>query len=146
MKTFNNIYFLTLILLLILWIPVSISKIFDFENFRISILNQPFNKNIAHIVIYTLPSLEIFVVVLLLIKRTRLIGLLLSGFLLSIFTGYIGLALLDTWKKMPCGCGLIISTLNWKEHFLINIFFLCINIFSLIHGYNTRKFPTSSIT
>jgi putative oxidoreductase len=145
MKIFKNIYFLLLILLLILWIPVSISKIFDFENFRKSILNQPFNKTLAHIVIYTIPSLEIFVVVLLLINKTRLIGLFLSGFLLSVFTGYIGLALLNTWQKLPCGCGLIISSLNWKEHLWLNIFFLSINVISLILEYKSRKFPNYPI-
>lgn len=140
MKRFKTIYFLLQILLLILWIPASIYKIYDFDNFRKSILNQPFNKLLADIVIYTIPSLEIFVVVLLLINKSRLIGLYLSSFLLIVFTSYIGLALLNTWEKLPCGCGLIISSFNWKEHFWLNIFFLTINAVSLLLEYKKLKF------
>lgn len=140
MKTYINFYLLLLILLLILWIPVSISKIINFENFRKSILNQPFNISLAHFVIYALPILEILVVIMLLTHNTRLIGLYLSGFLLSVFTGYISLALLNTWQKMPCGCGLIISSLNWKEHLWLNIFFLFINVSCLKLEYKIRKF------
>ena len=146
MKTYIKIYLLLLILLLILWIPVSLSKVLDFENFRKSILNQPFNISLAHFVIYSLPSLEILVVVLLLLNDTRVIGLYLSGFLLSTFTSYISIALLNTWQKMPCGCGLIISSLNWKEHLWLNIFFLSINICCLMLEYKTRKFPKRPFT
>jgi putative oxidoreductase len=145
MKRFKTVYFLLILLLLILWIPASISKMYDFENFRKSIINQPFNKMLAHIVIYTIPILEIFVVVLLLINKSRLIGLFLSSFLLSVFTGYIGLALLNTWEKLPCGCGLIISSLNWKEHLLLIIFFLTINVICILLEYKKGKFPNYNI-
>lgn len=128
MKTPNYILPGITILLLILWIPVSIHKILEFESFSLNISRQPINPSINKIIIYTIPILEILTSLLLLSSKYRLWGFILSTLLMGLFTGYIALALMDTWKNLPCSCGLIISNLGWAEHLWFNILFLIISL------------------
>lgn len=112
-----------LLILLLLWIPVTLDKIMDFAIFKTGILKQPFHDSLGYILIYTLPVLESLTVLFLLIPRMQYYGMLLSLGLMLAFTTYIGLALAGTWDELPCGCGSIISRLSWEQHFWFNLFF-----------------------
>lgn len=116
------------ILLLLLWIPVSLNKFINFESFRHDIYRQQFSPSLANGIIYCLPFIEIITVVLIVIPKYRLWGFISSTFLMSVFTIYIAAALLKAWDKLPCGCGLIISQLNWHEHFWFNLTFLILSV------------------
>ncbi|MCI0922407.1 MauE/DoxX family redox-associated membrane protein [Sphingobacterium rhinopitheci] len=116
------------ILLLILWIPTSLNKLLDFESFKQDINKQPFNIILAKVIIYSIPLLEILTVILIVIPKYRRLGFISSTFLMSIFTLYIASALLYVWDKLPCGCGLILSQLNWQEHLWFNLTFLLLSI------------------
>lgn len=118
--TFNVV----IILLLLLWIPVGIDKLFNFEMFKTGILRQPFSDNLGYVLIYTLPVLESITVLALVIEKFRKAGLILSTVLMTIFTGYIGFALLGAWEKLPCGCGSVISGMTWMQHFFFIFLFL----------------------
>ena len=120
--------FLTLILLA-LWIPVGIDKFINFEVFRNGLIRQPFNDDFAQVLAYILPGLEALTVLLLLAEPLRKYGMVLSLILMTVFTSYIGAALAGAWEELPCGCGSVISSLTWKQHFFFNLFFL------LISGY-----------
>lgn len=135
MKLANISFNILIVLLLVLWIPVAIDKIINFSNFQNGILRQPFSNNVAYLAIYFLPMLEIATIVLLIINRLRQYGLFLSSLLMTIFTFYVALALIGTWKKLPCGCGSVISGLSWSEHLWFNIFFLFISIIGLILSF-----------
>lgn len=115
-------------LLLFLWIPVSIHKLLEFDAFSLSISRQPIPPFTSKITIYTIPILEILTCLLLITSKFRLWGFRLSTLLMGIFSGYIALALLDTWENLPCACGLIISNLGWSEHLLFNIALLIISL------------------
>lgn len=119
------------LLLLCLWIPVSVDKLLNFEVFRSGILRQPFSDTLGYLLIYTLPVLEVLTVFLLLAPKLRFYGLLLSTVLMAAFTAYIGLALAGAWEELPCGCGSVISSLSWKQHFFFNLFFLLISGYGL---------------
>jgi len=127
------------ILLLTLWVPTSLNKILDFESFKHNIYNQPFNKNIANVIIYSIPLLEITAVVFIVIPKYRLWGFILSTFLMSIFTIYIAAALLNVWDKLPCGCGLIISVMDWHEHLLFNSIFLILSVTAWYIQFSLQK-------
>lgn len=116
------------ILLLLLWIPTSLNKLINFEAFKQDIYKQPFNFILAKVIIYSIPFLEILTVILIVIPQYRRWGFILSTYLMSIFTLYIASALLNMWDKLPCGCGLILSQLNWQEHFWFNLTFLLLSI------------------
>ena len=126
-----------LFLLLALWIPVVIDKILHFSSFKYGILNQPFSDRLGYFLIYSLPVLELVVVFALVFESFRKAGLILSVTLLSAFTGYIGIALLGAWEKLPCGCGSVISGMSWTQHFFFNLFFLALSILGL-YGTNNE--------
>ncbi|UTA67555.1 MauE/DoxX family redox-associated membrane protein [Emticicia sp. 21SJ11W-3] len=118
---------LLVLLLLTLWIPVTLDKLIDFEAFQAGILRQPFSDTWGHILIYTLPILEMLIVLFLLIPSMRYYGIWLSLGLMSAFTTYIGLALAGVWEQLPCGCGSVISGLSWQQHFCLNLFFTAVS-------------------
>lgn len=128
-------------LLLVLWVPVSIDKILNFPIFKTGILTQPFSNQIGYILIYTLPVLEILIVLMLVSEKMRKIGLILSTTLMIAFTGYITVALLGAWEKLPCGCGSVINGMNWTQHFFFNMIFL---ILSLVGLYLLNKLRDSN--
>lgn len=128
MKKNRTISTLIIIALLLLWIPVSIDKLLNFDTFKTGILRQPFSDDLGKALIYTLPVLETAVVLLLIIEGWRMLGLWLSAILMAAFTGYIGFALLGAWEQLPCGCGSVISNLSWGQHFWFNLFFLLLSI------------------
>ncbi|MGJ1333285.1 MauE/DoxX family redox-associated membrane protein [Sphingobacterium siyangense] len=117
--------------LLALWIPVAIDKLTDFETFKSGIYNQPFSDSLGNVLIYTLPVLECATIICLIYEGWRKVGLILSTMLMTAFTGYVGIALLGAWKKLPCGCGSVISGMSWERHFLFNLFFLFLSLSGL---------------
>lgn len=113
-----------IILLLVLWIPISIDKISDFAAFKNGILRQPFSDGLGYTLIYTLPALELITVLTLVMEKFRKAGLILSTVLMTAFTAYIAVALMGAWEKLPCGCGSVISGMTWMQHFFFNLLFL----------------------
>jgi hypothetical protein len=138
-KNNNTISTLITIALLLLWIPVSLDKLLNFVTFKVGILRQPFSDDLGKLLIYSLPVLEIAVVLLLIIQAWRTLGLWLSTLLMATFTGYVGLALLGAWEKLPCGCGSVISYLSWKQHFWFNLFFLMLSIIGILLQRNIHR-------
>ncbi|MCA5004059.1 MauE/DoxX family redox-associated membrane protein [Sphingobacterium bovistauri] len=142
----KNIYHTTIVLLLLLWIPVTLDKIINFNNFQSGILRQPLPRYLTFFVISFLPIIETVTITLLLIDRLRLLGLFLSSILMAIFTSYVALAVIGTWEKLPCGCGSVISGLNWTEHLMFNIAYLVISLVGLTLGIKIKKDSISQFT
>ncbi len=115
-------------MLLALWIPVVIDKTFNFGDYRVGILNQPFPNRIAHPLVWTLLALELTTIALLIIGGKALRwGMWLSALLMLAFTVYIANAYMGDWEKEYCGCGAVISKLSWGWHFWFNLFFLAVS-------------------
>nr|WP_312362415.1 MauE/DoxX family redox-associated membrane protein [Sphingobacterium sp.] len=127
-----------MILLLLLWVAVSIDKLLDFAAFKDGILRQPFSDSLGYILIYTLPALELITVLGLVTEKFRKPGLVLSMVLMTAFTAYIAVALLGAWEELPCGCGSIISGMNWTQHFFFNLFFLMLSGWGYYLWYKLR--------
>ncbi|WP_232789337.1 MauE/DoxX family redox-associated membrane protein [Sphingobacterium sp. UDSM-2020] len=125
-------------LLLLLWVPVSIDKLIDFAAFKDGILNQPFSDSLGYVLIYTLPAFELLIVFALVSEKFRRIGLILSILLMAVFTGYVAVALLGAWEKLPCGCGSVIRGMTWTQHFFFNLFFLVLSVLGLYLWYKLR--------
>ncbi len=124
--------FITLALLC-LWIPVSIDKWINFEIFQNGLIRQPFSDQLGQVLSYLLPVVETATIILLVVEKWRKAGMLLSTALMTVFTCYIGLALLGAWDKLPCGCGSVISQLTWKQHFFFNLAFLLLSAYGLLN-------------
>lgn len=106
-------------LLVILFIYTGLNKLLDHETFHAQLKQSPFIQTLAGFLSATLPAGELLIALSLIIKRTRLIGLYLSFFLMVVFTGYV-YAMLHYSYYLPCSCGGILSSMTWKDHLLFN--------------------------
>lgn len=118
-------------LLIILFIYTGINKMMDIDKFKYEMGRSPFIENMSSFIAYTLPAGEIVLALLLIIKRTKLLGLYLSFMLMAFFTGYIWL-MLNYASDLPCSCGGIISQLSWNEHLVFNACFTIMTMAAII--------------
>src|SRR6185503_3637392 len=72
-------------LLIILFIYSSLSKLSAYDKFSVQLSKSPFITSYYKLVAWGIPAGEIVIAFLLAIKRTRLIGLYASFFLMSLF-------------------------------------------------------------
>jgi uncharacterized membrane protein YphA (DoxX/SURF4 family) len=125
-------------LIVFLFLYTGISKFLDPITFRSSLSMSPLLEHFAGIIALLLPIIEITIVVLLIIPRSRLWGLRLSAGLLSVFTIYL-IGMVAFSKHLPCGCGGVISQLSWKGHILFNIFFVALSFYGIRLQKNLQK-------
>lgn len=118
-------------LLIILFIYTGLNKMMDIDKFKFEMGRSPFIQNMAGFIAYTLPAGEMLLALLLIIKRTRLLGLYLSFTLMALFTGYIWL-MLNYANDLPCSCGGIISKLSWTQHLWFNAAFTGLTMVAII--------------
>jgi len=126
---------------IILFIYTGLNKIIDAEKFRFEIGRSPFVTNFSDQIAYLLPPGELVLSVLLIVRRTRLLGLYLSFALMALFTGYIWL-MLHYAPDLPCSCGGIISALSWRGHFVFNSVFTALAVCGvfLVKNNPSRKY------
>jgi len=109
-------------LLILLFSYAGLSKLINIGTFKYQLGRSPFVTNIAVTVAWILPIIELTISILLVIKKSRLIGLYASFFLMLLFTGYI-YAMLHYSYYVPCSCGGALSMMSWNQHLIFNIFF-----------------------
>lgn len=119
-------------LLLVLWIFVFIDKITDYKQFKFDVFRQPLPNRLADIAIIVLPLTELATIILIICERTRILGYVISAMLMFIYTLYAGIGYLNDWDTLYCGCGKVISSITWGQHFWINAFFLFISICAIL--------------
>ena len=126
-------------LVILLFLYASFSKIFDLWYFKYDLAKQPFPKWLQKVLVWAIPFSEVFISVLLMVKRTRLPGLYLALFLMLLFTGYTAAILLHFFAFVPCGCGGVIRMLSWPQHLVFNLFFVVIIILDIWLMQKTLK-------
>jgi putative oxidoreductase len=132
-------------LIILLFIYTAVSKLVDFDQFKAQMYNQTLPHEVATVLIWTLPGVEILGAMLLAFERTRLIGFYLSSILMFLFTGYISLVLLDFFSRIPCSCGGVIKSLDWKTHLVFNLFFLLLSILGIFIINRERRVADKKI-
>jgi putative oxidoreductase len=118
-------------LLILLFVYTAVSKLLDFNQFKEQMYNQTVPHEVATVLIWSIPEIELFTAVLLLFESTKRYGLYLSVTLMVLFTGYIALVLLNYFGRVPCSCGGVIKALGWKMHLAFNLFFLLLSILGI---------------
>lgn len=119
----------------------ALSKLFRHTLFLITLRESPLLHSAATIFSWLIPAVELITTMLLLIKRTKRIGMYVTFSLMVAFTGYI-LLLLSYNSNLPCSCGGIIQYLSWKQHFILNILLTFFAFFEII----LFNLPTMSST
>lgn len=110
-------------LIVVLFLYAGGSKLFEFKSFSDQLKLSPVLGIVAPYVALVVPIVEILVVALLISPRFRFVGLFVSFLLMLTFTIYV-LAILSFSKELPCSCGGVLQTMNWREHLVFNIIFL----------------------
>ncbi len=105
---------------ILLFCYASISKLLDFEQFRIQLGQSPMLSAFADYLTVGVPSLELFIVALLSIPRLELIGFYGFYSLMVMFTTYI-ILILNFASYVPCSCGGVLQNMNWNDHLLFNL-------------------------
>ncbi|OOG69926.1 MauE/DoxX family redox-associated membrane protein [Algoriphagus sp. A40] len=113
-------------LLILVWTYTGMDKLVRFEDSRKAFHNQTFPSELAELLSYTIPGVELLIALLLLFSVTRWWGYLGSVLLLTVFITYVGLIWVGAFPRVPCNCAGILESLGWAEHFWMNL--ICIGI------------------
>lgn len=120
----------TSLFLFFLFLYTGVSKYMDNGDFAIVLSDSPLLKPYAYIIATFLPGLEIVVALLLMVNRTRRLGLIISAGMLAGFTAYL-MYMVSAHSNLPCSCGGIISSLSWEAHIVLNAVSLGASLLSL---------------
>lgn len=100
------------------------SKLLNYEQSEQEMLNQVFPNSIALMLTWLVPSVELIVSLLLLMKTTQYIGLWAAALLLLAFSMYIAVVMTGVFGRVPCSCGGILKNMSYGTHLLFNILFM----------------------
>jgi len=109
-------------MLVILFIYTGMNKLIDNNSFAFQLGRSPYMQHLVKFIAIPLPLGELLIAALLIFKRSRLIGLYASLFLMALFTGYVWL-MLHKSPYLPCSCGGILQAMSWNAHLLFNAVF-----------------------
>lgn len=98
----------------------AINKFLDIISLRIVLKDYPLIGSFYQWFAWGLPILEFCIVGLLLIRRTKIIGLYASLILMSLFTLYVTYLFIFA-PHMPCTCGGMLQKLSWPGHLAFNL-------------------------
>jgi len=115
------------ILLITLWVYTALNKAMDIGLFRAQLARQPIPQELANILVWFLPTIELLTASLLMFSKTKKAGMLLSFLLMLVFTIYVALAVIGYWENIPCSCGGVLNQLGWKDHLWFNLFFTALS-------------------
>jgi putative oxidoreductase len=133
-------------LLIMLFLYASLSKFLDFHTFIGEMNNQPLPNSWTPFLVWFIPCSEILICVALLFERTRLLGLYASLVLMSLFTIYSIIIILNFFGRIPCSCGGVIKRLTWRQHIVLNLFYMALSITGIIIQRRKSFFKSTIIT
>lgn len=124
-------------LLTLLFAYTAFSKLFAFQQFESVLSSAPVIGNYAGLLAVLIPAVELIIIRLLLVIKTRRAGLLASASLLIVFSLYLVYMVL-TASDLPCSCGGVIQQLGWKEHIVFNILFIGATAVGIAQGRKNK--------
>ncbi|WP_409514621.1 MauE/DoxX family redox-associated membrane protein [Chryseobacterium sp.] len=142
MRPKNLIAEIVIFLLLLMWAYTFVSKVLDFDTFRRQINGAYLLSSLGSPLPYILQVLHLSLVILLIKKSWRKVGLITSLSVLLLYTVYL-IYILKFAPSIPCSCISLYSALNWNDQLLINLALLVLNIIGLIM-FSFKRPPHSS--
>lgn len=130
------------LLFILLWGYTAISKVMEFDQTQVQLSQSPMIGSWAKIFAVALPVVELGLVMLLLMERTKRIAVLLSLALMTAFTTYI-LIMLRFSYHIPCACagifshgvklnGEVIFKMSWTQHVYFNLVFVYLGLANIL--------------
>ena len=130
-KTKTTIVDIIAYLYVLLFLYAATSKLLEYDKSLLQMSKSPIITDYAHILVWMVPVLEIIISIMLLIKRTILLGLYAAFALMCLFTAYI-YAILNYSDHIPCSCGGVLAKLGWNEHLIFNIAFIALALIGIL--------------
>ncbi|MBW1656173.1 MauE/DoxX family redox-associated membrane protein [Flavobacterium quisquiliarum] len=118
-------------LYILLFVYAAVSKLLDFENFKVQIGQSPLLSIYAHWVSWWVIILELLTAFILAVSRFRIIGLLAALCLMSMFSAYIFI-ILHFSSFIPCSCGGILEKMSWNVHLAFNFIFALLAVWAIL--------------
>lgn len=128
MKAKDTILLVCYFLFTSMFIYAAVSKLMNYEIFVIQMDRQPFPDRLTPLLVWGIPSAEVFAAIMMMTISLRKIGLFFSTALMICFTVYIILIKLNYYGIIPCSCGGVIASFTWTQHLIFNLFFIAIGI------------------
>jgi hypothetical protein len=116
---------------ILLWTYTGLEKFLRFRDSRKAFHNQTFPPELAEILSYAVPGVELTLAFLLLFSATRWWGYLGSMLLLTVFVTYVGLIWVGAFPRVPCNCAGLIDSMGWAEHFWMNLGLIGIAVYGV---------------
>ncbi len=131
---------LSCLLFIILFTYTGMVKLLEGQLFYDNIRNSPIlgGKAMASFASWAIPLSELAIALILIWKKTRLIGFYGAAVLMLLFTGYT-LAIVFFAPYLPCSCGGVISLLSWEQHLILNLLLLLLALHGIISSHMDRK-------
>jgi hypothetical protein len=118
-------------LFIFLFMYAAVSKLLDYEKFKIELGKTPLLTNIAGCIAIGIPLIEIVISLMLAKSGLRLYGLYASFSLMVMFTAYL-IAILQFSFYIPCTCGGVLQKLNWDAHIVFNSVFIILAVIGIL--------------
>lgn len=126
------------IMFILLFMYAAVSKLLDYEQFRVQITQSPMLNAFADWIAWAVPSVEILVSLMLMVPRLRLFALFTAFSLMVMFTTYIFL-ILNFSDYVPCSCGGVLEELGWTEHLVFNLGFIILSLLGIFFSKSGNK-------
>lgn len=107
-------------------------KLTDLSQFRAQLENQVLPEGFSDLLVWLIPGAGLLICLLLVFQTTRFAGLCASTIVLSLFSTYMALVLLDFFDRVPCSCGGILGTAGFEVHLAFNLFFLALSLMGIL--------------
>lgn len=143
MRIKNIVSELIIFILILVWAYTFASKIFDFDTFNRQIKGAYLLSAGGSVLPYILQGVHLGIVILLINKNWRRLGLLTSLSVLIIYTAYL-IYILKFAPSIPCSCIAVFKGMNWNDQLYFNFIALAINIIGLIIFYSLKRAPHNS--
>jgi uncharacterized membrane protein YphA (DoxX/SURF4 family) len=118
-------------LVILLFVYAAVTKLLDYQKFRVQIGQSPLLTAFAGWVAWLVPAVELIISALLVTLRFRLLALYASFGLMVMFTAYI-IAITQFSDYIPCSCGGVLEKLNWTEHLVFNLAFVVLTLLAIV--------------
>lgn len=132
------------VLLFVLFAYASTAKLIDFSLFNVQLKQSPLIPiDLTAILACVVPGFEIVIVFMLFFNRTAYYGLLLSFFLMLLFSLYL-IILVLFFQRVPCSCGGILGHMGYPVHILFNLVMTAIALIATLYYSSSNEAEVNS--
>jgi len=124
-------------LYVLLFLYTATSKLINYGISESQMEQSPIISDYASTLVWLVPVIEISIALIIIIPRTKLLGLYAALLLMLVFTAYI-YVILNYSSSIPCSCGGIVQNLTWNQHFFLNISFVGLAVLAIFANKNHR--------